>query len=261
MTITFAPGETRHWDYDNPALDPATGIITVAGQEILRPWSPGGARSTVIHGDVATGKTVAARWLATEYMRSGIAVTWVADPPAGQSLPEMPGNAAKTAAGVDETLGMLWSAYSVMRARRRQLEHRPGLPAVLPASIPHLRVVIDDAQLVLSSEARGGEATWLVEELLLLGRAARIGLDIIVTHLGLRSAGLRETLQSGNVIRMVCADGRQPGYMAVRDGRLLKVTGRAPLVTGIAAAAGCQAALDPVSAEAADWTFQQIAGE
>lgn len=275
MTTTVALRGTRHWDPGTPALDPATGIITDdSGQEILRPWDSAGARSTVIYGAVATGKTELARWLAAEYMRSGVAVTWVADP-FSRALPEMTGNAAMTAGSVDDALLMLWSAYAVMQARRAQLgPPDAGRLAVLPGRAPQLRVIIDEAERLLRHPVRGAEATCLVAELATLGRRARVGLDITVTDPTLRAMAppsLRDALQPANVNQVqmmrcgaVIGDSR-PGYPAVRDGQLLKVTGRAPLVAeparDIPAAARHQATLDPVSLYAANGTFKQLAGE
>jgi hypothetical protein len=221
-------------------LDPRTGTLSIDGKPVLQAWWPGGrAVSTLICGRQAAGKTEMARWLAREHTASGVAVTWVAGPDG--TSPILWDGHADAASGVDATLRMLWSAYAVMRHR---LALRPGFTPA--AGLPLLRVIVDNADLLLADHRHGREAGMLCAD---LARAGLAGIAVDAVLYDPPPAGSGPWWHAAATIVPMFA------------GHITGLPGGDALVPAVGAPvpAGLGAALDAGSAHAAKWTFAELA--
>lgn len=215
----------RMWP--GPSLDIETGEIRIGlyatgGYALFRPYAPkgnghaGGALHSLISGTSGAGKSQFLLQLGLEYMRSGVMVVWPCDPQMGASMPELIAHCPRSAVSVEETMDRLREAYAIAQAVAAWMG-KNGVKTVMPQDMPQLRLIIDEAHMVLKHEKYGKEAVQILADIGKLGRKCGVGVDLVTQVPLLEELGnsevLRSMLQGGNVVVFRTA-GKMSGQLA-----------------------------------------------
>lgn len=219
--------------WTRPTLNPETGVSVLGYYADLAPvkyrhYRPGsGPVHTLISGSTDSGKSRTVEQLLAEERHSGVVVSWVIDPQAGQSLPDWQDNVPVYARNIDQARVVLLRARARMYARNGFMSQilwtdnkgrtRKGLGQFTPMDprhgLPLLSITIDEAQTVLADR-------WcceLVEEMIGMSRKCGIKFRLITQVPLLDSLGnsmkIRDAVAAGNVIVLRTAN-RLTGQVA-----------------------------------------------
>src|SRR5216683_1717126 len=213
--------------WTGPTLDAATGMAEVGMFPDGTParyqlWTPGsGACHSLVSGTTGSGKSRFLDMELCEIHLSPLIVAWLIDPQEGQSLPDWTDAADRYAAGEN---GDYEPCMQVLRAMRRVMIRRSRHLGQLPwqdgkgrwrkgrsffdptPQMPLLRVIVDEAHVLLKHQVHSAEALSILADTGKLGRKTGVGVELVSLVPSLDELGgpgaqvLRDMLREGNVV-------------------------------------------------------------